>query len=165
MIPSFTLSTWSEREASRRQSLWYPLQGSMVKSNRVGEWIWCVLSTLSVFSRNWWHSGDIIHLDVAGLHLIYLNSYEMAIELLERRSVNYSSRRSSEMAKLSASQLSTINPFYSPPFLTTDSTNFNKMFALHTYGDKWRTYRQLFHQEFNNKSIERFDSTLLETSR
>lgn len=44
--------------------------------------------------------GEIVHASVAGQHLIYLNTYEVAFDLLERRSSKYSDRVVTEMLKL-----------------------------------------------------------------
>ncbi|KAL1672543.1 cytochrome P450 [Schizophyllum commune] len=68
---------------------------------------------------------DIIHLDVAGKSIVVLDSYESAIELLEKRSKVYSDR---------------------PPFpMTLDLMGMNFNFAFAPYGDRWRTRRRLLH--------------------
>ena len=45
-------------------------------------------------------AGDVIHLDVFGQPMIILGSHEAAIDLLEKRSANYSDRAPSPMAEL-----------------------------------------------------------------
>ena len=45
-------------------------------------------------------TGDVVHLGIAGNHIIFLNKYEDAINLLEKRSNIYSERPISEMCKL-----------------------------------------------------------------
>jgi hypothetical protein len=44
--------------------------------------------------------GDVIHLDVLGQHIIFLNTYERAIDLLEKRSALYSDRVHTPMTEL-----------------------------------------------------------------
>ena len=45
-------------------------------------------------------AGDVLYLDVCGQPMIILGSHEVAIDLLEKRSGNYSDRSSSIMANL-----------------------------------------------------------------
>ena len=45
-------------------------------------------------------AGDIMHLDVFGQPIIVLNSHEAAIDLLEKRSANYSDRSPSPMVDM-----------------------------------------------------------------
>jgi hypothetical protein len=44
--------------------------------------------------------GDIVHVNVAGQPVIYLNTFEAAIDLLDSRSAIYSDRKQMEMWKL-----------------------------------------------------------------
>ena len=44
--------------------------------------------------------GDVIHLDVFGQPMIILGSHEAAIDLLEKRSANYSDRSPSPMVDM-----------------------------------------------------------------
>lgn len=39
------------------------------------------------------HLGDVVYLENFGVPLVVLNSYEAATELLEKRSIKYSSRQ------------------------------------------------------------------------
>jgi hypothetical protein len=49
--------------------------------------------------------GDIVHISLVGQPIIYLNSYEVAIKLLEKRASIYSDRPLTEMAKLFVSTI------------------------------------------------------------
>ena len=44
-------------------------------------------------------TGDLVYVDVFGQPMIFLNSEKAAIDLLEKRSANYSDRGSSVMLK------------------------------------------------------------------
>ena len=44
--------------------------------------------------------GDVIHLDVFGQPMIILGSHEAAIDLLEKRSANYSDRAQTPMTEM-----------------------------------------------------------------
>ena len=46
------------------------------------------------------YAGDVVYLDALGQPMIILGSHETAVELLEKRSANYSDRSISTMAKL-----------------------------------------------------------------
>ncbi|TRM58959.1 cytochrome P450 [Schizophyllum amplum] len=68
---------------------------------------------------------DILHLDVAGQSIIVLDTYDAAVELMEKRSKVYSSRPSLAMADLSGQ-------------------DFNV--GLKPYGEEWRARRRLIHE-------------------
>jgi len=72
--------------------------------------------------------GDIVHLEMVGQHIIFLNKFEDAINLLEKRSNIYSERPVSEMCKL---------------------INLDRFVVMTPYGDKWRLLRRVLAQEFN----------------
>jgi len=81
--------------------------------------------------------GDIVHLEVAGTHMIFLNKFEDTINLFEKRSNRYSERALSEMSKL---------------------TKFDNYVALTPYGDKWRLLRRIMAQEYDKSgSISKMD--------
>ena len=46
-------------------------------------------------------AGEVVHVNAIGQHIIHLNKYEVAFDLLERRSAKYSDRPLTEMIKLS----------------------------------------------------------------
>ncbi|KAI0705578.1 CyP450 monooxygenase [Earliella scabrosa] len=76
--------------------------------------------------------GDIVHLDVLGQHMIILGTHEAAVDLLEKRSGNYSDRSSSIMANLCGLEW---------------------VLTLLHYGPWWRRHRRIFHQFFNTNAI------------
>ncbi|PPQ63628.1 hypothetical protein CVT24_004381 [Panaeolus cyanescens] len=74
--------------------------------------------------------GDIIHFTVYGEHTIILNRLEDTIELLEKRSGLYSSRKQSTMTKLMG-------------------WDFN--FGLKPYGNLWRYHRRIMRKYFDKR--------------
>ncbi|KAK0447359.1 cytochrome P450 [Desarmillaria tabescens] len=81
-----------------------------------------------------WHAtyGDIIYLDTPASPTIIVNSAEAAMELFERRSVNYSDRPDFTMLKLSG---------------------WDYNFAFMRYSDRWRIHRRVFHQYFQPRAV------------
>ena len=45
------------------------------------------------------HAGDIVHLCIAGTHIVVLNTFDAVNDLLERRSTTYSDRPRMVMLK------------------------------------------------------------------
>jgi len=83
-------------------------------------------------ATEWIHEyGEVVHVNAIGQRFIYLNTYEVACDLLELRSAKYSDRVVTAMTKM-----------------TGASEKVSEM----PYGDKWRTSRRMFHQEFNSNS-------------
>lgn len=80
--------------------------------------------------------SDFIHLNVLGTSIVVLNTEQATLDLFEARSTIYSSRPSFVMA----GELMGWN--YITPFLP--------------YGDRWRSHRRMFHQEFNATASRRF---------
>ncbi|KAI1790086.1 cytochrome P450 [Ganoderma leucocontextum] len=79
--------------------------------------------------------GDIVHLDFAGQPMIVLGSQEVASELLEKKSSNYSDRVPSPMF---------------------DIAGFKWSFAFREYGSFWRRGRRAFHQFFNQTAVQNY---------
>lgn len=52
----------------------------------------CVNFRLLSKSSNWTIDSDVIHLNLAGTHVLVVNSREAAFELFEKRSAIYSDR-------------------------------------------------------------------------
>ncbi|KAL0958953.1 hypothetical protein HGRIS_014265 [Hohenbuehelia grisea] len=77
--------------------------------------------------------GDIIHLSALGKHVVVINSNQAAIDLLDKRSANYSDRPDIPMANM------------------TGWTAIN--IGLIHYGDTWRKHRRLFHQKFRQGMV------------
>ncbi|KAG1883455.1 cytochrome P450 [Suillus subluteus] len=71
--------------------------------------------------------GDIVYSHLFGQHIIVINSEKVAIELLEKRSYNYSDR---------------------PELPTNDLLGFDFNTILMRYGARWRRQRRIFHQAF-----------------
>ncbi|KAF8815155.1 cytochrome P450 [Phlegmacium glaucopus] len=90
-------------------------------------------------------NSDIIHLNAAGTDIIILDTHQATIDLIERRSNNYSSRPTLSMVR--------------------ELMGFEFSFAFKDYGDVWRTQRKLMHQEFNSKASLRFYPYQIEATR
>ncbi|KAG2036259.1 cytochrome P450 [Suillus americanus] len=71
--------------------------------------------------------GDIVYSHLFGQQIIVINSEKVAIELLEKRSYNYSDR---------------------PELPTNDLLGFGFNTILMRYGERWRRQRRIFHQAF-----------------
>jgi len=82
--------------------------------------------------------GDVLYVDVAGQNLVYLNTCETAVDLLEKRSALYSDRTQTPMAKLMGVE---------------------QILTILRYGDDWRLSRRMFHQEFNSTTALKFQET------
>ncbi|TBU38080.1 cytochrome P450, partial [Dichomitus squalens] len=79
--------------------------------------------------------GDITYLDSLRQPVIILGSHEIAVDLLERRSANYSDRRPATMAP---------------------AAGFEWSLTLQPYGLRWRRHRQAFHQFFNPAAVLKY---------
>ncbi|KAF9645502.1 cytochrome P450 [Thelephora ganbajun] len=86
------------------------------------------------------YNTDLLHLDVMGSHLVVLNNSDVAIDLLERRSVIYADR----------------------PRLPMVSELMGCSWALPMmpYGNAWRMRRRLFHRFFNVPAVGQFDDKI-----
>ncbi|TFK88171.1 CyP450 monooxygenase [Polyporus arcularius HHB13444] len=80
--------------------------------------------------------GDLVHLSVFGKSTISIGSYEVACDLLDKRSANYSDR-----PKLVIGEL-------------TDIYHWN--FPLMSYGPDWRARRRILHHELLPDSITQY---------
>ncbi|KAI0718523.1 cytochrome P450 [Cerioporus squamosus] len=81
--------------------------------------------------------GDVVYLDVCGQPMVILGTHDGAIELLEKRASNYSSRQFSSMAEL---------------------TGLSWLLSGVPYGDRWRAIRRNFHQHMNARAITKYRS-------
>lgn len=54
--------------------------------------------TLPVYTYSHYHSGDLVFLSVLGKRLLFVNSFQHAYELFEKRSGNYADRPTSVMS-------------------------------------------------------------------
>ncbi|TCD67111.1 hypothetical protein EIP91_000574 [Steccherinum ochraceum] len=82
------------------------------------------------------HGSDIIQLDALGTSIVVINSVEIAMELLDKRSSLYSDRPSTVML----SEL--IGAYWS--------------IAFKSYGPAWRDVRKAFQLEFSPDAVKRF---------
>ncbi|KAI0767232.1 CyP450 monooxygenase [Fomes fomentarius] len=83
--------------------------------------------------------GDIMHLSAFGQPMIVLGSHEAAIDLLEKRSTNYSSRPDNPMV---------------------DIAGFSWALTLQPYGTWWRRHRKAMHQYFNQSVMQQYKPSL-----
>ncbi|KAJ7810955.1 cytochrome P450 [Mycena olivaceomarginata] len=75
------------------------------------------------------YGSDVIHVNLAGTHVIVLSSFEATEALLEKRSSIYSDR---------------------PAFpMVNDLMGWSFNLPFMKYGDEWRIHRRLFNQQFN----------------
>ncbi|KAH7922734.1 cytochrome P450 [Leucogyrophana mollusca] len=72
--------------------------------------------------------GDLVYANVLGRHLLFVNSPQIATDLFEKRSVNYSDRSSSPM----------IN----------DLMGWDWSFGHMPYGERWKKHRKMFERQF-----------------
>ncbi|KAI0644245.1 cytochrome P450 [Trametes meyenii] len=89
--------------------------------------------------------GDIMYLELLTQPAVILSSYNAAVDLLEKRSANYSDRARSIMADLTG---------YS-----------DWVSVLMPYGRKWRWHRRAILQSFHPEALERAKPILMETTR
>jgi len=86
--------------------------------------------------------GDIIYLRVFGNPIMVINSFEVAEELLEKRSSIYSSRPTRTMV--------------------VELMGWDWLFSSMPYGQRWRDHRMLFHQHFRPNVISQYHPIILE---
>ena len=72
----------------------------MAQDHRMGCEVWYVAAHLRLAKLSLLSPGDVVGVTVMGQHIIYLNSFEAAGDLLEKRSVLYSDRSQSSMLEL-----------------------------------------------------------------
>ncbi|KLO20176.1 CyP450 monooxygenase [Schizopora paradoxa] len=84
--------------------------------------------------------GDLVFLKVFGQPMLFINSYEVVFELLEKRSGIYSSR---------------------PPFtMSKDLRQFDWILSFFPYGERMRKYRAIFHKFFQPIVIPEYHSVM-----
>ena len=102
-------------------------------------------------------SGDMIYLNVFGLHFVILNSLEVITDLFEKRSSNYSDRK----------QMTMFCELYVITFLSHQRTCQNCCWmqnecqwkismAVMPYGLWWRRHRKLFHEHFHHDVVAKY---------
>ncbi|KAF8560444.1 cytochrome P450 [Imleria badia] len=85
--------------------------------------------------------GDIIYLRIFGNPIMVINSQEVAEDLLERRSRNYSSRPVRTMV--------------------VDLMGWDWLFSSMPYGPRWRDHRSLFHRHFRRHMTSNYHPVVL----
>ncbi|EIW53604.1 CyP450 monooxygenase [Trametes versicolor FP-101664 SS1] len=88
--------------------------------------------------------GEVVYLDVFGQPMVVLGTHESAVELLEKRSANYSDRMHSVMAALSGWEWA---------------------LPLIPYGLFWRRNRRAFHEFFHPGIVPDYRTIQLEAAR
>ena len=92
-IIRFTPSAWSTSQVDQRKRQGHAYFPSWMGNIRpMGKGVWSVADNASQKSGPYLHIGGIVHVNVYGKHMIYLNTLEAAKELLEKRSSIYSDR-------------------------------------------------------------------------
>ncbi|KAI0642611.1 CyP450 monooxygenase [Trametes meyenii] len=81
------------------------------------------------------HYGDITYFNLLGQPMIILNTYEAAVEMLERRSANTSDR---------------------PRLVMAEIAGFMWEFTLLGYTQAWRERRRMFHRFFNHNVVSEY---------
>jgi len=106
-----------------------PLIGNLLNMPEKTEWI-----TYHEWSKEL--DSEIIHLNVAGTSIVILDTFEVATELLDKRSSIYSGRPRLPMV--------------------CDLMGWDLSFAFMPYGDVWRRRRKLMYQAFNPTAAKHF---------
>ncbi|KAJ3795872.1 cytochrome P450 [Lentinula aff. detonsa] len=121
---------WYYRDSESRQKL--PLPPGPKKLPFIGNNLDMPRTDQHITFARWAKEfgSDILHLKIAGENYIVLNSYEMAMDLLDKRSSNYSGRWG----------------FASSLYLFL---NWEGDLVYLPYGDEMKLHRKLFHQEFH----------------
>ncbi len=92
--------------------------------------------------------------------MIILGSHEAAIDLLEKRSANYSSRPHNPMVDMyvPCSLLGCL--WANPERCRPSSAGVSWALTLQPYGTWWRRHRKAMHQYFNPNAIKRYERSL-----
>ncbi|KAJ7512087.1 cytochrome P450 [Mycena galericulata] len=96
-----------------------PIIGNMLDIPQSFPWL-----TYSDWAKQY---GDIMHITILGAHIIVINSADIATEILEKRSGNYSSR---------------------PDIPVMHMNGWMMNMGLKGYNDEWRKDRRILHQRF-----------------
>ncbi|KAJ1303433.1 hypothetical protein OPQ81_011624 [Rhizoctonia solani] len=81
-------------------------------------------------------NSNIVHAEVLGQHIIVLNSIDTAVDLLDKRSANYSDRPNLTMLN------------------DEDLMGWGENTVTRRYDDSWRRARRLIHQRFSKAAAE-----------
>ncbi|EUC62769.1 O-methylsterigmatocystin oxidoreductase [Rhizoctonia solani AG-3 Rhs1AP] len=135
------LQVWSRRKGSLPTSpKWYPIIGNLLSMPQNNEHIGFIELGKQL-------NADMFSLEIFGTVIIVLNSFDDAINLLEKRGGIYSDRAVPPM-------ISEPSLFYWPEFIG----------ALR-YNDRWKKTRRLIHPWLHKKASESFHDSQQEQAR
>ncbi|KAJ7146600.1 cytochrome P450 CYP621A2 [Mycena epipterygia] len=89
-------------------------------------------------------SGDVIHLQVLGRSIIILDTYQAAVDLLDKRGLNYSDR---------------------PNFTLYELLGWNPTTTFLRYGKQWAKHRQMHHSYLNHQKADDFKPMQIQEAR
>lgn len=121
-----TLSPGPSSRSYHRSLTDHALRGSWYFLLRTGEEIWYVLSIFP--NHHLTRIGDVIRLHVLGRSIVVLNSAQAAVDLLDKRSSNYSDRS------------------YFPIY---EAMGHSKTLIFMKYGKDFQLQRRMFQQSFS----------------
>ncbi|KIM35566.1 hypothetical protein M413DRAFT_79273 [Hebeloma cylindrosporum] len=102
-----------------------PFIGNLLSMPTTLEW-----ETFAKWGRE--YDSDIIHANALGTSIVILNSYKVAVDVLDKRSAIYSSR-----------------PHFT---MLHELSGWGFLFSLLPYGDAWRESRRIFTKHFNSST-------------
>ncbi|KAG6854559.1 hypothetical protein C0991_004895 [Blastosporella zonata] len=114
----------------------YPIIGNLLDIPTGFQW-----TTYTEWAKKY---GDLLYINVLGTHLVIINSEEIADELVEKRSANYSDR---------------------PDIAVMNMNGWGVNMGLKHYGNEWRRDRRVLHQRFRREAAYQLHPLELAKSR
>ncbi|KIJ51980.1 hypothetical protein M422DRAFT_243553 [Sphaerobolus stellatus SS14] len=114
-----------------------PIIGNLLDLPKDHEWV-----THAKWAKQY---GELVYANVLGTHMVWVNSSEMAYELFERRSSNYSDRTTTSMLD--------------------DLLNMTWVVSFQTYSIWWRRHRKVMHTSFHPKATEAYHPVQVKHTR
>ncbi|KIJ30785.1 hypothetical protein M422DRAFT_267616 [Sphaerobolus stellatus SS14] len=102
-----------------------PLIGNLLDFPMAREW-----ETYHEWAQQY---GELVHINVLGKHMLFVNSWRMAYELFDKRSSIYSDRPTTPMIH--------------------DLMGFGWAFVFQPYGEWWRRHRKAMHDQFHRSVV------------
>ena len=99
-------------------------------------------------------TGDIIYLENFGSPLVIVNSHDVAVDLLEKRSAKYSSRPVGYMSDILYVHSSVLSVQTSKMNLVSQDWTWLAVFT--PYGNRWRNYRGPIQKAFNSADVSNY---------